>query len=56
MKTEKGEGGPSRHQDAHQIPLKNPKTDDDELKELEAWLKSYHIEELFDKHKGVLIS
>ena len=56
MKTEKGEGGPSRHQDAHQIPLKNPKNNDDELKELEAWLKSYHIEELFDKHKGVLIS
>ena len=47
LKTEKGAGGPNRHQDAHQIPLKNPKTDENELKELEAWLKSYQPEELF---------
>ena len=54
MKTEKGEGGPNRHHIAHQIPLKHPKTDDRELKELEEWLESYHIEELFDQEKGVL--
>ena len=47
MGTEKGEGGPNRHQDAHQIPLKNPKTDEKELKQLEDWLRSYRPEELF---------
>lgn len=41
LNTEKGEGGPNRHQDSHQIPLKNPKTDGGELFELEEWLKSY---------------
>lgn len=46
MKTAKGEGGPNRHQEAHQIPLKNPKTDPEELRRLEDWLKSYHPEEL----------
>ena len=47
LRTEKGFGGPNRHHEAHQIPLKNPKTDDEELKQLEEWLKSYHPEELF---------
>lgn len=55
LKTEKGEGGPNRHQDAHQIPLKNPKTDEKELHLLEDWLKSYDIGELFSREKGVLI-
>lgn len=49
MKTEKGEGGPNRHHNAHQIPLKNPKTDATELKELEDWLLSYQIEELINE-------
>ncbi len=44
MQTEKGEGGPNRHHEAHQIPLKNPKTDTDELKQLEEWLRSYQPE------------
>ena len=48
MKTEKGEGGPNRHHDAHQIPLKNPKTNPKELDQLGEWLRSYHPEELFD--------
>lgn len=51
LKTEKGYGGPNRHQDAHQIPLKNPKTDKEELSRLEEWLKSYGFQELFDKDK-----
>ena len=55
MRTEKGEGGPNRHQDAHQIPLKNPKTDEEELRTLEEWLKSYEISELFSREKRVLI-
>lgn len=55
LRTEKGAGGPTSHQDAHQIPLKNPKTDADELKALEEWLKSYNLAELFDREKGVLI-
>ena len=49
LKTEKGEGGPNRHQDAHQIPLKNPATDAEELKALEEWLKSYNAGELFNE-------
>lgn len=55
LKTEKGAGGPNSHQDAHQIPLKNPKTDEKELKELEEWLKSYHFNELFDRQKGFIM-
>ena len=49
MKTKKGAGGPNQHQDAHQIPLKNPKTDSEELKQLEEWLKSYQPEELLEE-------
>ncbi len=46
LHTVKGATGPNRHHEAHQIPLKNPKTDDNELHELEAWLKSYRMGEL----------
>ena len=49
LKTEKGEGGPNRYHHAHQIPLKNPKTDSKELKELNEWLLSYRPAELFDE-------
>ena len=55
LKTEKGAGGPNRHHEAQQIPLKTPSTDDKELKTLEDWLKSYHFEELFDAEKGFTI-
>lgn len=55
MKSEKGHGGPNRHHEAHQIPLKNPKTDKSELAKLEEWLRSYRFSELFDKEKGFLI-
>ena len=55
LKTEKGYGGPNRHQEAHQIPLKNPNTDENELKQLADWLESYNIHELIDCEKGVLI-
>lgn len=46
LKTEKGATGPNRHHEAHQIPLKNPATDEKELKQLEDWLKSYKMDEL----------
>lgn len=46
LKTAKGMGGPNRYHEAHQIPLKNPKTDKEELALLEEWLKSYHIGEI----------
>ncbi len=46
LKTEKGATGPNRHQEAHQIPLKNPLADEKELHELEEWLKSYRMNEL----------
>ena len=46
LKTEKGATGPNRHQEAHQIPLKNPATDEEELHILEDWLKSYGMNEL----------
>lgn len=52
LKTEKGETGPNRGHAAHQIPLKNPASNRNELKELEDWLKSYHFEELFNKVEG----
>ncbi|WP_415399227.1 phosphoketolase [Synechococcus sp. W4D4] len=34
---------------AHQVPLPNPKQDPEQLQQLEAWLKSYRPEELFNK-------
>ncbi len=60
MKTEKGETGPEYVKGqkvegnylAHQIPLKEAKTDKDELDILEKWLKSYHFEELFSETEG----
>jgi len=55
LKTEKGEGGPNRHHDAHQIPLKKPMNDEEELKTLEDWLKSYKFNELFSKEEGFMI-
>ena len=54
LETNRGEGGPNRHHESHQIPLKNPKIDETELKILADWLKSYRIEELFSREKGVL--
>lgn len=53
--TEKGFGGPNAHQESHQIPLKNPKSDEGELEALENWLLSYRFEELFDSEKGFLL-
>lgn len=55
LQTAKGETGPNRHQDSHQIPLKNPVTVSSELADLSTWLGSYHINELFDKRNGVTI-
>lgn len=55
LRTEKGYGGPNRHQEAHQVPLKEPRTDSDELERLEEWLLSYKPEELFDGEKGLAI-
>ena len=52
---EKGYGGPNRFHQAHQIPLKNPKTEKGELKALERWLNSYNFNELFDKTEGFKI-
>jgi xylulose-5-phosphate/fructose-6-phosphate phosphoketolase len=39
---------------AHQIPILDPKTNPKHLKQLEAWMKSYKPDDLFDK-KGRLI-
>ncbi len=47
---QKGYGGPNQYQDSHQIPLKNPKSDEKELRILENWLKSYRPQELFDEN------
>lgn len=54
LQTEKGETGPNSNQDAHQIPLKKPGYNADELEKLEKWLKSYKFDELFDAEKGFL--
>lgn len=63
MKTDKGLTGPEElngtkirgNFKAHQIPLLNAKTDEKELKILEAWLKSYRFNELFDREKGFML-
>lgn len=55
LKTEKGETGPNRGYAAHQIPLKNPSSNQGDLEELENWLRSYHFEELFSKTEGFKI-
>ena len=55
LKTEKGYGGPNRYHEAHQIPLKNPKTDKRELHALEEWLRSYDFPELFSEQNGAMI-
>lgn len=63
MKTEKGATGPlyldgkkiAGNYLAHQIPLKNVKTDPKELEMLEKWLVSYRFDELFDQKKGFTI-
>lgn len=60
LKTDKGFSGPSEldgikitgNYPAHQIPLKDAKTDPKQLQMLETWLKSYHFEQLFDTEKG----
>ena len=54
LHSEKGFGGPNRYHKAHQIPLKDPVTDSEQLKLVEGWLKSYRINELFGKEKGFL--
>lgn len=63
MKTAKGETGPEYVKGqkvegnflAHQIPLKEAKTDKEELSILENWLKSYHFEELFNTTEGFIL-
>lgn len=55
LKTEKGAGGPNKHHESHQIPLKSPMTDSNELRALEDWLMSYSFNELFDAEKGFTI-
>lgn len=63
MKTDKGLTGPEElngikirnNFKAHQIPLLNAKTDEKELKVLNAWLKSYRFDEVFDKEKGFVL-
>ncbi|NTW61522.1 phosphoketolase family protein [Candidatus Saccharibacteria bacterium] len=37
---------------SHQVVLSEAKTDENQLRMLEDWLKSYHFEELFDREKG----
>lgn len=63
LKTEKGLTGPTYVDGqkvagnylAHQIPLKDAKTDPEELALLEDWLRSYRFNELFDKQGGFII-
>ena len=52
MQTEKGEGGPNAHHEAHQIPLKKAQTDEDDLNTLREWLESYQPQELFREVLG----
>ncbi len=60
MRTTKGETGPTEIDGekvagnflAHQIPLKEAKTNPKQLKMLEQWLSSYNFNELFHTEKG----
>lgn len=60
LRTEKGATGPvelagnkiAGNYLAHQIPLLKAKTDENQLKMLEKWLKSYHFEEIYSVEKG----
>ena len=52
LRTQKGATGPNRYHEAHQIPLKEVTTNEQELKTLEKWMKSYRFEDLFDKERG----
>ena len=62
MKTKKGATGPNfvdgkkvaGNYLSHQIPLKDPKTDEKQLRQLENWLASYRFSELFDNEKGFI--
>lgn len=51
LRTEKGEGGPNRYHMAHQVPLKHPATDEEELKQLEEWLMSYNPQEVLAEYQ-----
>lgn len=55
FRNEKGFGGPNRYHHSHQIPLKNAKENQEELKILEDWLKDYRFEELFNTVEGFTI-
>ncbi|KEZ77220.1 phosphoketolase [Salinisphaera hydrothermalis] len=56
LRSPKGWTGPARVDDtpvegtfrAHQVPIRDPRTNPAHLAQLEAWLKSYRPEELFD--------
>ncbi len=48
LHSEKGFGGPNRHQESHQVPLKNPATNPAELEQLEAWLRSYEASDILN--------
>ena len=62
LETEKGLSGPLMAENikirgnfkAHQIPLPKAKSDEYELKALEAWLRSYRFNELFNREKGFI--
>lgn len=63
LRTEKGATGPKEVSGkkvagnylAHQIPLPEAKTDPEQLKILNDWLKSYNFSELFNPEKGFLL-
>lgn len=62
MRSKKGHGGPDFVDGkkvagnflSHQIPLPNAGKDEEQLKILEEWLKSYKFQEVFDIEKGEL--
>lgn len=55
LKTEKGFGGPNSYHESHQVPLKNPKSDETELRALEEWLKSYNAKEFIKEMEGFVL-
>lgn len=53
IKEVKGEKIEGNHW-SHQVPVKNARIDEEEQRALEAWLRSYKFEELFDVENGFI--
>lgn len=52
LHSKKGFGGPNSYHNSHQIPLKEPANNPEELKKLEEWLKSYNAHDFLNQERS----